>query len=84
MKIFDCFIFFDERDLAELRINILKDHLDYFVICEAKQNHRGLPIKLNFPLEKFNQIKEKIIYITFDSFPKFNSTWQKYILFRLL
>ena len=67
----------DERDLAELRFNILKKYVDYFVICEAKQNHRGLPKKLNFPLEKFNQIKEKIIYITFDSFPKFNSTWKR-------
>ena len=77
MKIFDCFIFFDERDLVELRINILKDYVDYFVICEAKQNHRGLSKKLNFPLEKFDQIKEKIIYITVDSFPKFNSTWKR-------
>jgi len=77
MKIFDCFIFFDERDLVELRINILKDYVDYFVICEAKQNHRGVQKKLNFPLEKFDQIKEKIIYITLDSFPKFNSTWKR-------
>ena len=77
MKIFDCFIFFDERDLVELRINILKDYVDYFVICEAKQNHRGVQKKLNFPLEKFDQIKEKIIYITLDSFPKFNSSWKR-------
>ena len=77
MKIFDCFIFFDEKDLVELRINILKDHVDYFVICEAEQNHRGLEKKLNFPIEKFNHIKEKIIYITFDKFPKLNSTWKR-------
>ena len=77
MKIFDCFIFFDEKDLAELRINILKDYVDFFVICEAKQNHRGKPKKLNFPLEKFNYIKDKIIYITFDNFPDLNSTWKR-------
>lgn len=77
MKIFDCFIFFDEKDLAELRINILKNYVDYFVVCEAKQNHRGQPKKLNFPIHKFKNIQDKIIYLTFDSFPKFNTTWER-------
>ena len=77
MKIFDCFIYFDEKQLAELRINILNSYVDYFVICESKQNHRGLPKKLNFPLEKFENIKDKIIYLTFDSFPNLNTTWER-------
>ena len=76
-KIFDCFIYFDEKDLAEIRINILKDYVDYFVICESKQNHRGEPKKLNFPIEKFNKFKDKIIYLTFDDFPKFETTWER-------
>ena len=76
-KIFDCFIYFDEKDLAEIRINILKDYVDYFVICESKQNHRGEFKGLNFPLEKFEKIKEKIIYLTFDNFPKFETTWER-------
>ena len=76
-KIFDCFIYFDEKDLAEIRINILKDYVDHFVICESKQNHRGEPKMLNFPLEKFKKIKDKIIYLTFDDFPKFETTWER-------
>ena len=41
MKIFDCFTYFDEDHLAELRLNILKDVVDYFVVCEADKDHVG-------------------------------------------
>jgi beta-1,4-mannosyl-glycoprotein beta-1,4-N-acetylglucosaminyltransferase len=77
MKIYDCFTYFDEEHLAEIRLNTLKDSVDFFVICEAKENHKGISKKLNFPLEKFKQIKHKIIYLTLDKFPKLNSTWKR-------
>ena len=35
MKIYDCFIFFNENLLTEIRLNILNKHVDYFVICES-------------------------------------------------
>ena len=41
MKIYDCFIFNNENLLAKLRLNILNKYVDYFVICEAGQNHKG-------------------------------------------
>ena len=59
MKIFDCFIFFDEKDLAELRINILKNYVDYFVVCEAKQNHRGQPKNSIFQFINLKILKTK-------------------------
>ena len=31
MKVFDSFIFFNELDLLEMRLNILNDVVDYFV-----------------------------------------------------
>ena len=77
MKIFDCFIYFDEKNLAELRLNILKNYVDFFVIWESEETHRGNKKKLNFPLEKFQDIKEKIIYLKFEKFPKFKSTWDR-------
>ena len=41
MKIYDCFIFFNENLLTEIRLNILNKHVDYFVICESYYDHRG-------------------------------------------
>ena len=38
----DCFPYFNERELLELRVNLLKDHIDEFVICEANRTHSGL------------------------------------------
>ena len=41
MKIYDCFIFFNENLLTEIRFNILDKFVDYFVICESYYDHRG-------------------------------------------
>ena len=42
-KIFDCFIFFNEFDLLEIRLTELYDHVDYFVMAEANTTHTGNP-----------------------------------------
>ena len=34
MKIYDCFSYWDEDLLLDLRLNILNDYKDYFVIVE--------------------------------------------------
>ena len=41
MKIFDCFSYWDEDLLLDLRLNILSDHVDYFVVCESLFDHKG-------------------------------------------
>jgi beta-1,4-mannosyl-glycoprotein beta-1,4-N-acetylglucosaminyltransferase len=41
MKIIDCFPYFNEEEHLILRINLLKDHVDGFVICEANRTHTG-------------------------------------------
>ena len=69
MKIIDCFMYFDEDMLLDLRLNILNDYVDKFIICEAKYNHKGLPKKLNFDIEKFKKFKDKIIYISLEEEP---------------
>lgn len=43
MKIFDCFTLFNEFDLLRLRIRLLADHVDHFVVVEATQTHSGQP-----------------------------------------
>ncbi len=41
MKIFDCFIYFDEDLLLDLRLNTLNDFVDKFIIVEADTTHTG-------------------------------------------
>ena len=40
MKIFDCFTYYDEDLLLDLRLNILHPYVDKFVIIESKQTHK--------------------------------------------
>jgi len=39
----DYFPYFNERELLELRIRLLRDHVDHFVIAEADRTFSGLP-----------------------------------------
>ena len=39
--IYDCFTFFNELDLLEIRLNVLKDVVDNFVLVEAGETHTG-------------------------------------------
>ncbi len=70
MKIFDCFMYFDEEMLLDLRLNILNKYVDYFVIVESTFTHKGENRKLQFNPKKFEKYKDKIIYLTFDENPK--------------
>lgn len=77
MKIFDCFTYFNEDHVLELRLNILNDHVDFFVICEAKEDHRGKTKKLNFNIDNFSKFKKKIIYLAIDKFENCKRTWDR-------
>lgn len=41
MKIYDCFNYFDEDLLLNLRLEILNPVVDFFVIIEAGEDHQG-------------------------------------------
>ena len=41
MAIYDCFQYFNEEHIADLRFNILNEFVDYFVIVESTVNHQG-------------------------------------------
>jgi beta-1,4-mannosyl-glycoprotein beta-1,4-N-acetylglucosaminyltransferase len=70
MKIFDCFMYFDEEIVLDVRLNTLDKYVDYFVIVESKYTHRGDKRQLNFNHEKFKKFKNKIIYLIYDEQPK--------------
>ena len=74
MKIYDCFQFFNEENVLDLRFNILDEFVDFFVIAESTTDHQGRDKKLNFDIEKFKKFKKKIIHVivedTLDSIKK--------------
>lgn len=43
MRIIDCFPYFNEKELLELRIRLLYDYVDKFIICDADRTHSGKP-----------------------------------------
>ena len=74
-KIIDCITFFIENFIFDLRYNIIKEYVDFFVICESKYDHKGNEKKLNFNLKKYSNDK-KIKYLVLDEpFPKKNDPW---------
>ena len=69
MKIFDCFMYMDEEVVLNLRLHVLDEYVDYFVIVESLFNHRGEKRKLKFNLNKYKKFKKKIIYIVYKELP---------------
>ena len=69
MRIFDCFMYFDEEVILDLRLNILNDYVDYFVIVESTFTHRGDKRKLKFNREKFKKFEKKIVYLVYNENP---------------
>lgn len=71
MKIYDCFQFFNELDLLEIRLELLYDYVDYFVISETNKTHSNNDKPLYFleNKEKFGKYMDKIIHIS-ESFPE--------------
>jgi beta-1,4-mannosyl-glycoprotein beta-1,4-N-acetylglucosaminyltransferase len=70
-KVYDCFTFFNELDLLEIRLNVLNDVVDYFVIVEGDRTHTGnekdFLVELN--RDRFKEFESKIIYVKVDDFP---------------
>ncbi len=70
MRIFDCFMYFDEEIVLDTRLNYLDKYVDYFVIIESCFTHRGEERKLNFDIKKYEKFKNKIIYKVYDQIPE--------------
>ena len=69
MKIFDCFMYYDEDLILDLRLNLLDNYITEFVIVESTYTHSGKPRKLLFDMKKFSKFKNKINYIVLDERP---------------
>jgi beta-1,4-mannosyl-glycoprotein beta-1,4-N-acetylglucosaminyltransferase len=71
--IYDCFIFFNELDLLEIRLNVLNDVVDKFVIVEATRTHQNNPKPLYYQInkERFASFQAKIIHVVVSEYPSF-------------
>ena len=67
--IYDCFSYWDEDLLLDLRLNILNKFVDYFVIVEGNKTWQNNPKKLRFNIDKFKKFKDKIIYVPVEDMP---------------
>lgn len=79
--IYDCFLFFNEFDLLEMRLNILNEIVDKFVIVEATRTFSKKPKSLNYQLnkERYAAFQDKIIHVVVDNYPTFFSKFRKVI-----
>tara|TARA_B100000989_G_C19530688_1_gene469603 strand:+ start:2701 stop:3513 length:813 start_codon:yes stop_codon:yes gene_type:complete len=73
--VYDCFSYWDEDLLLDLRLNILNNHVDYFVIIEGNKTWQNNPKKLSFNIDKFSKFKEKIIYVPVSDLPDGNDPY---------
>jgi beta-1,4-mannosyl-glycoprotein beta-1,4-N-acetylglucosaminyltransferase len=85
--IYDCFIFFNELDLLEIRLNILDSVVDKFVLVEATHTFQGKPKPLHYSenQSRFEKFKDKIIHVVVDDlapwspfsrFKKYSGAWE--------
>ena len=70
MKIYDCFSYWDEDLLLDIRLNVMNNFVDYFVIVEGNKTWQNNSKKLRFDLNKFKKFKDKIIYLVIDKQPE--------------
>lgn len=77
MKIYDCFLFFNELELLELRLMTLYNVVDYFVLVEAGTTFSGNPKELSYENNKtlFEKYSDKIIHVKIDKLP-FTDAWE--------
>ncbi|MBJ7450302.1 MAG: hypothetical protein JHC93_08100 [Parachlamydiales bacterium] len=72
-KVFDCFIFFNELDILQIRLEEMYDQVDYFVLVESSETFRGnfKPAYYHNNQHLFSKWADKIIYVyvpeTYDS-----------------
>ncbi|MEL6372825.1 MAG: N-acetylglucosaminyltransferase [Pseudomonadota bacterium] len=79
MALYDCFTFFNELDILELRLKELADHVDYFVVTEATKTFTGKPKPLHFAenRERFARWEKQIIHVVVDDMPDEGNAWTR-------
>jgi beta-1,4-mannosyl-glycoprotein beta-1,4-N-acetylglucosaminyltransferase len=75
MRVYDCFSYWDEDLLLDLRLNILNNYVDFFVIIEGNKTWQNNHKNFRFNIKKFQKFKKKIIYIPVEDMPDGDNPW---------
>jgi beta-1,4-mannosyl-glycoprotein beta-1,4-N-acetylglucosaminyltransferase len=75
--IIDCFPFFNELDILEIRLNELYDAVDYFVLVEASKTQASNDKPFYFEENKgrFDKFLDKIVHVKVTEYPIFDHIW---------
>ena len=78
-KIYDCFTFYNELEVLEIKLNELYDHVDYFVLVESTETFRGTPKPLYFEenKERFSRFLDKIIHVVVTEHLETDNPWDR-------
>lgn len=77
-KVYDCFQFFNELDILEIRLNELNSEVDHFVLVEAEMSHqcKSKPLYFQENKNRFEKFLDKIIHVVVSSSDfKSNDFW---------
>ncbi len=79
MAVYDCFTFFNELDILEIRLNEVDWFADYFVLVEATETFAGTkkPLFYKENAERFAKFSHKIIHVVVDDLPKDSTAWKR-------
>lgn len=79
MRIVDCFSYFNEKELLELRIHLLSDKVDKFIICDANKTHKGTPkpFTCKNTLQELGLFSDKIqvVEVNLPSYEEESNAW---------
>jgi len=80
-QVFDCFPFSDELDILEIRLNVLNEVVDYFVLVEASRTFTGnkKPLLFKKNQQRFSKFLHKIRYVLVEDaeYEKNCNVWQR-------
>lgn len=79
MKLYDTFIFFNELDLLEIRLQLLYEHVHAFILVEGQETFSGKPKPMHFleNKERFAQWSDKIRHVKARVLPRTAGAWDR-------
>lgn len=79
--IVDTFMFYNEFDVLDLRLEVLDKYVDKFILVESEVNHAGGPKPLYFKenIDRYSKWLDKIVYVvvTAEESPKDENPWSR-------